>query len=192
MGLLKKVPSQSVKCVGRPRLAHGISTCPRASTTPAARAAKSLAKCCQGQGWPPITHVDAGFLPHTAIGASRQDRSSYDLEDRPEMLMTEAEFEQSKVLKDLAHTVAGRDLNMNHLVQGTKMLQVAFPPFHSLPPPPPPPSLASTHTSSFALSFLLHSPWQDHHMLKAQEAHNLRSCAQLVFIPSEFIPGLPA
>ena len=60
----------------------------------------------------------------TCTGAGK-DYSFYS--NTPEVLLTQEQFEQREVLTDLARTAAGRNLNMDLLVQGTKALQVGPP-----------------------------------------------------------------
>ena len=40
--------------------------------------------------------------------------------------MTDEEYSQGKVLQDLMHTAAGKDLNIDMLVKGTQALQVGY------------------------------------------------------------------
>ena len=53
-----------------------------------------------------------------AIGATQRP-------DKPEILLTDAETEQSNVLSDLAETLAGKDLDMELLKEGTRQLQAS-------------------------------------------------------------------
>ncbi|KAK9834240.1 hypothetical protein WJX84_006936 [Apatococcus fuscideae] len=65
----------------------------------------------------PSGRLSGCHLPtSSAVGATKQ-------RDEPEFFMTAAEIEHGNVLKDLAQTSAGKDLNMELLKQGTRRLQ---------------------------------------------------------------------
>ncbi|KAK9835543.1 hypothetical protein WJX74_002650 [Apatococcus lobatus] len=82
----------------------------------AMHAALSSLKAAPARG-KPSGRLSGCHLPtSSAVGATKQ-------RDEPEFFMTAAEIEHGNVLKDLAQTSAGKDLNMELLKQGTRRLQ---------------------------------------------------------------------
>ena len=65
-----------------------------------------------------FARCSAGSPLHTSSATRAIQRP-----DKPEMLLTDAETEQSNVFSDLAETVAGKDLDMELLKEGTRQLQ---------------------------------------------------------------------